>query len=534
MADKSVPLSIVIHAVDKATAVIRAVNAKVARATAPVRALGAKLQGLAEAAHLGKLVEGFQGVGAAVKDLLGKMALIGATATAAVFGLTSIVDEFDQLGDTAERIGVSVDFLAQMRFAAARSGASLEQLDSGLQAFSTSLGQARAGTGRMTAFLKQVSPALLTQLQAAQSNERAFLLLADAMAKIEDPAKRAALAQKTVGDAALAPLLARGSQGVNELRAAYLQLAGSQAEAAQGAGQVDDSINDLKAATEGTKAALIAGLAPALKQIVDLLSTWLVDHREDIKKWAKAIGDAIQQWVGDHRDDIDRWSKQLREVWGALGGIKGAAVALSVILLGPLLSSILTLSAALISTPVGWILLAITAIILVGYQLIKHWDAVGAWFRAFWDRFGGIITAAFPFIVLPIRGIIALVKTIIAHWDPIKAFFVELWDAITAAFSKAWDDISAIVDKVKGAVDWVGDHVGKLGNFLADPFGGDDAPALDLGTLTASLAAGSYSSQTRVKVDFENAPRGTRVTTDPTSTGDIDLSVGFQLLGLVP
>jgi phage-related minor tail protein len=533
MANKSVPLSIVISAVDKATATIRAVNARVAAATAPVRELGEKLKGLGEEAGVGKLVAGFKGVGGAVKDLFGKLLVVGGVAAAAVFGLKTLIDEFDQLGDVAERLGVSVDFLAQMRFAAERSGASVEQLDAGLQAFTTSMGQARAGSGRMTAFLKQVSPVLLTQLKAAKSNEAAFLLLADAMVKIKDPAKRAALAQKTVGDAALAPLLARGSKGIEELRAAYFKLAGSQEDAAQGAGQVDDSMHDLKAATDGIKAALVTGLSPALKQLVDELTGWLAANRGQVAAWATDLGKKLPGAVKTIASAISGAVGTVASIVDSFGGFKNVAIAAAAILVGPLLSSLVTLSAALLGTPVGWIILGIGAIVLAGVELVKHWDAVGAWFSDFWDRFGGIITAALPFIVIPIRGIIGLVKTIIAHWDPIKAFFVTLWDGIKDVFSAAWDFISPIVDKITGAVDWITTKVGKLGDFIQHPFGGVDAPAVDFGTLTAALAAGAPpSAETRVKVDFANAPRGTRVSTDPASPSNVDMSVGYQLLGL--
>ena len=532
MADKSVALSIVLSTVDKATAGIRAVNARIAAATAPVRELGEKLKGLGEEAGIDKLAEGFKGVGGAVKDLFGKLVVIGGIVAAAAFGLKSLVDEFANLGKTAQRVGTTVDFLAGMRFAASKSGASVEQLDQGLQAFVQNLGQARAGTGRMTAFLEKVSPALLRQLKATQSNEEAFKLLADAMAKVQDPAKRLALAQKTVGDAALAPLLARGSQGLLELQGQYVGLAGSQEEAAASAGKTEDAMKDLGAATDGIKGALVQGLAPALGEIVTQLKDWLVGHREDVKRWAEEIGQKLPGAVEKVASVIGEAVVTVLDIVDAIGGFKTVAIAAAAILVGPLLSSLLTLSAALLTTPVGWIILGITAIITAGYELVKHWDAVGAWFRAFWDRFGGIITAAFPFIVLPIRWIIALVKAIIDNWEPIKAFFARLWDDVKAIFAAAWDYISPIVNKVTGAVGWITDKVGKFGDFLQHPFGGDAAPAVDVGTLNTALGAAAAPTESRIKVDFANAPPGTRVSADPTNTGHVDMSVGYQLLGL--
>jgi molybdopterin converting factor small subunit len=292
VADKKTHLSIVIRTVDKATAAIRAIHERITRMTAPIRALGARM------------VDSFKGVGSALSGvtsaiggLLSKIPLVGGiivgTAGAAVAGLMSLVDGYDELGDKAEEAGVSVDFLAQLRYAAEKSGASVEQLDGGLKGFVTSLGQAKAGSGRMAAFLNQVSPALLKQLKAAKNNEEAFGLLAAAMEKIKDPAKRAALAQKTLGDASLAPLLARGAKGIEELRARYAELAGSQEEAVEKSGEVDDAMKDLRASTDGIKAALVTGLAPALKVIVERLRNWFVKHRGDIAQWAADLGEKL-------------------------------------------------------------------------------------------------------------------------------------------------------------------------------------------------------------------------------------------------
>jgi hypothetical protein len=43
-----------------------------------------------------------------------------------------------------------------------------------------------------------------------------------------------------------------------------------------------------------------------------------------------------------------------------------------------------------------------------------------------------------------------------------------------------------------------------------------------------SMRAGAASAA-KLTVDFVNAPKGTRVNTDPTSTADVDLSVGYQM-----
>ncbi len=493
MADKQTKLSIVIRTVDQATAKIKAINDKLDAVTKPFRDFKEQLGDLRSKSGLDDVIGGFQGVGSAITEILGKVLMLGGAIAAAAAGLITLIGEFDDLGDLAEKIGFNVDALAQLRHAAVLSGASVEQLDGGLQSFSKSLGQLRAGTGRMAGFLGKVSPALLKQLKGAKDNEQAFDLLANAMAKIEDPAKRAALASATVGDAALAPMLAKGAMGIGKLRMQYAATAGTQHEAVEAAGEFGDAMDDLKAATDGVKAALVANLAPALKVVVERLKAWLVGHRADIAVWAKELGErlpgairTVADWLGAAYDKVTSFVE-------GIGGLKTVAIAVGAVLVGPLLSAITTLGTALLTTPIGWI----------------------------------------------VTGIAGAALLLIKYWEPIKDFFATLWDGITWVFEEAWKVIKGIVDQVVAAVDWVSDKVGFVSKSLHDVVaeqhqlqkgGGENWVQSAIATARGT----SSSSEAKVTVDFANAPRGTRVTTDPRSTADVDTSLGIQMLGAWP
>lgn len=534
MAEKKTALSIVIRTIDQSTAKIKAINDRLDKLTKPTRDFRKQLGELREKSGLDDVIAGFGGVGNAIGQVIGSITILGAGLIGAGVAVKALIDKFDSTGDLAEQLGVSVDFLSGMRYAAQRSGASLEDLDGGLQTFSENLGQARANTGRMTKFLSAVSPVLLTQLKAAKSTEEGFRLLADAMSKIKDPAKRAAFAQKTVGNSKLAPLLARGSKGIGELQEKFIALAGSQEEAAEAAGKVDDSLQDLGAASLGIQAAIVQGLGPALKDLVDQLQVWLVDHREDIKKWAADIGEKLPAAVNMLVDRIKGVVEDIGKFVDGIGGLKVAAGLAAAVIAGPLVASIIKLGIVLLTTPAGWIITAIGLIALGAYELIKHWDAVSDFFIGLWDtvvdvfwRAVGIIKKAFlefPFVEL-----------IIENWEPISEFFTELWDGITWVFKKSWEIIEKIISKIVGAVETVRDAI----NFI-NPFSDDDS----IPTVTAArtnnelrAAAGAPSAlagraqENRLKVDFVNAPPGTRVTADPQSSANVDMTVGYQLIG---
>lgn len=532
MADKQVPLSIIIRAVDRATAVVRKVNESVNRLSGvtTLRALGESIKGLAKESGLGDIADAFKGVGTAIKGVMEKLLGIGAVAGVAIAALFHLVGEFDDLGDKAEKLGVSVDFLASMRFAAERSGAEIEQLDTGLKTLTQNIGQARAGTGRMTAFLQKVSPALLEQLKATKTTEQAVELLANAMAKIPDPARRMALAQKVIGEGDLAPLLARGAKGIRELRAEFTANAGSMETAAAGAGKVDDSLKTLKAATDGIKAALIGGLSPALQQLVEELRAWFAENRERIAEWAKEFGQNLPGMIHNFVDTLLSGVDKVTAFIDAIGGLKTIAVAIAAVIAFPLIQAIVSLGVALYANPV---ILIITAIAAAALLIIKYWEPIKGFFRRLWDGIKSVFLVVWEFI----KGLFLKyhpLGIIIAHWEPIKEFFGDLWDSIMAIFRRAWEFIKGIVDKVVGAVNWVSSKAGWLGRKLGIVSDVEVTPTVapvSQGALAAGTAAGVASSEARIAVDFANAPRGTRASADTRGGATVDMSMGYNLSG---
>ncbi len=470
MADKNPTLSITIRTIDAASAKIREINARLDAATRPARDFKKALSDFGEKSGLSSLVDGFKGVGSAIEGLLAKVAVIGGVAGLAVRGLFGLVDEFDKLGDTAERVGVSVDFLSSMRYAAEKAGAPVEALDQGLTNFNQNIGQLRANTGRLYSFLGKVSPALLKQVQGAKDNAEAFDLMAAAIAKLPDPARRAALAQKAFGDSSLAPLLAKGAAGVKQLRDRYRELSPDMQEAADKAGAVDDSLHELHAAEDGVKAALVSGLAPALKIIVDRLRDWLKGHREDLKAWATALGEklpgavqALVAWIGKAYDKVMGFVD-------AIGGWKTVAIALGAVLAGPLIGALAQLSVAVLTNPMLLEIAAITA------SVLALSDAIDGLFDkalpdGFWNDPVGTITAAkngqTPGVRAPLIG-----------------------RGARASMSAARPDISS---QVQGAL------------------------------------AGRSSNETKITVDFTHAPRGTKATAE--GDADVGVNVGYMLGG---
>lgn len=313
---KDFPLSITVRAVDRATSTLDRLNKKLDAKFKPFRNFRDELGKLRDNTGIAKIGEGLRGIGSLAKSAAIGIGALGAAGAGAFLAIKSTVDEFDQLGGTASRLGVSVDALAQLRFAAQKSDVEVSELDASFGSFNKQLGLARAKSGKLYGFLGKVSPTLRKQVLATKSSEEAFGLMADAIVKVEDPAKRAALATQVFGGSgqALIPLLARGSKGIDELRARYMQLAGSQEGAANAAGQMDDAMIDAETSFKAVKGQILVGLAPAFTMLTDKVTSFFSRNREKIGEWARDFGEKLPS-------RLERVGAVLKSIGEVIGGV---------------------------------------------------------------------------------------------------------------------------------------------------------------------------------------------------------------------
>lgn len=522
-ADKDVSLNFVIRAIDRATAPMR----KVANAA---RSLSERLGGPAFA-------KGIQTSMGAVRDVVGGLRS-GFVRLAGAVGLSTAavkltINELDNLAKTADRIGLSVDALAELRFAAGQTGVEANKLDEAMESFSRRLGKARGGAGELAEFLKKVSPTLLRQLKAAKGNEEALNLMADAMAKVEDPAKRAALASATFGDAGqkLDILLKGGRDPIAKLRKEYSELAGSQETAARKAEEINDAVARIGAVFQGVKAAMVEGLAPAFLELAETAKNWLSANRAAIAEFVADFGKKLPARVKTFIGALDKLRKSLEPVIDAMGGLRHIAIAAAVVIGVKLVLALKALGIAMLATPIGLVITAISALIVAGYALIKNWEIV----KAFFLRVGNVIADA-----------------VVKAWQPVQGFFEELWDAIVAAFEAAGRAIDRVVDRIMAVVDRVKDSVlavrdavsnafsavgGAIGDAVGSVrdaasavggvFSGDDDDESSAVRSVQSVPLASQLNRSTIEVVFRNTPPGTQV--EGEGDDSLDLDVGYQL-----
>lgn len=207
-------------------------------------------------------------------------------ARAALRGAREAVDELDEIGKTADKIGLSTTALQALRLEADKAGVATEKLDNGIAQFSKRLGELRTtGKGTLGEFLRDFNPALATTLRNTKSTEEALDIMLRTMAGLERQTDRNALSASAFGRSAgigMTNLVRDGTVSIEEMIAAAEALGVVLDERViRSAEDTKDELTVLSTIINSNMNRALVGLAPVLIRITSLYA--------DL---AQAIGDA--------------------------------------------------------------------------------------------------------------------------------------------------------------------------------------------------------------------------------------------------
>ena len=206
--------------------------------------------------------------------------------------LEDAVDRASRLADASDALGVGAESLQRWELAAKEAGIESEQFENLLGKLNVKLGEAREGNQKAV----ESFAALGIGWQDLQglNTEAAFLAVADAIAKIEDPAKRAALAADLLGER-LGPkvqgFLAKGGEAINRAADDIARLGGVlDDEAIKKADEVGDAFDEMGTAIGNFAAGVAIDLLPSAETVRSF--------GRDVLGTANAVYDTIRDLVG--------------------------------------------------------------------------------------------------------------------------------------------------------------------------------------------------------------------------------------------
>jgi len=220
----------------------------------------------------------FRSVGRGLKGIAGsilsvKTGLIGLAGIGG-FGLLirSSLKSIDTLGKTASKLGVTTKELGALRYAAGLSGVEIRTVDMATQRFTRRLAEAANGTGEAKNALKELN------LNAVELSElplqQQMLKLSEAFGKVEKSSDQVRLAFKLFDSEGVSfvNILKLGSSELRNLfeEAQDLGILLSKS-AVKGVEDANNAFFRLKGLFKGITDQTVAGLAPALKTLADVI-----------------------------------------------------------------------------------------------------------------------------------------------------------------------------------------------------------------------------------------------------------------------
>jgi len=257
---------------------------------------------------------------------------VGLTAVAGAAGIGLLVksslQSIDTLGKTAQKLGVTSQALQKLRYASNLAGVETRTVDMAVQRFTRRLSEAANGTGEAKDALKELG--LNAKELAKQPLDKQMLALADAFDDVQSSGDKVRLAFKLFDSEGVAFVntLQGGSAALremfNEAEGLGFILSSS---AVKGVEEANDAIMKLGTMFGGVRDQLVAALAPALRELVDLMRNKLVAAIEKaggIKKFAKELAIGVINLVEQVAKAIYRFAEQSQTV--ILGMVDAASV----------------------------------------------------------------------------------------------------------------------------------------------------------------------------------------------------------------
>lgn len=226
---------------------------------------------------------------------------------------TDIAAQGDEVAKTAKNLGIGVQAVQELGFAAKIAGQDFKQVQTAIQRMQKGLNDARQrGTGPFADGLKQLG--LDVENFAGLEPDQQFIELAEALSKVEDSTTKAALAQDFFGRGGktLIPLIDEGRAGIEALAAEFQALGGGFTDdGAAGAEAFQDAMLRMGTVIDSVKIALGEELLPVIQQYVEQLQGWIGENKELIK----------QRLIGFIRDTVSVVRELVPLVVNLVGGI---------------------------------------------------------------------------------------------------------------------------------------------------------------------------------------------------------------------
>ena len=422
----------------------------------------------------------------------------------AVAAVKNFLDVGEQLDKMSKRTGFTVESLGELKFAAEQAGSGIETIEKGVKRMASTVLDAQLGLTSATDALD----ALGISVESLQglSPEEQFQTFANALSQVEDASTKAALAQDVFGRAGteLLPLFAEGEEGMDALRRQAVSLGiVMSGEAAAGAADFNDSMNELKQAALGAFTSFASKLLPKLSEF----ARWLVSKKPEVVAFFEELREKAKPFFESFRVGI----KTVRPI---LEGFFRFIYKHKLLFIATMVAIGIAIFTAL--GPVSQAVVAIVGIVTLIGWLRDNWKSIWGKIKDIFDRVMdlilGIFNSKFAWL-LPagplIKALLFLHKNWDTIWNKIKEIFKGVLDKIVSIYNNTIAKIPGIakidMEKVEGSLlavkdtaEVTGEGFGQASTIMSD---NADRMAKRIGDSSVRIVTSSSSVAVAVEGD---------------------------------
>lgn len=192
--------------------------------------------------------------------------------------IREVITEGDQIGDSADRLGISARAYQQWTYIAEQTGTSIEAVSRAFPTLARNMAAGGHGATSASGAFHQLGVSTRTANGALRSQEDVFGDTVVALSRMTNPTQQAALAQRVLGRAGaqLLPLIRQAPGEVDRLRRRFQELGGGLSDdVVDNANQAQQSLADFDVATQSLRSELVGAFIPSVTEAFRGVATFV-------------------------------------------------------------------------------------------------------------------------------------------------------------------------------------------------------------------------------------------------------------------
>jgi hypothetical protein len=226
-------------------------------------------------------------------------AAVIAAGTAIAVSVRKAIDHADEIGEMSSSLGMTVEQLSSLEYAAELSGLKIEDLRASFQRFNNTIFDGAKGVKENVAVFKSLGVVITDNDGKLRSNYDIFLDTADALSKMSDGVQKSATAQTLFGRSGseMIPILNSGKDGIKKLadEASKFGVVLNK-DTAIAADKFNDNMKRMASSTQGLINSFTSGFIPTMANLTESIGS-SAEALEDFRIAGKGAATVIVAFV---------------------------------------------------------------------------------------------------------------------------------------------------------------------------------------------------------------------------------------------